>query len=183
MPFTCYEWSYRSVDSLEKKQSSLAPPAGFGSLVPVLVGMGGGRVGNTEGPEDNQSGSESNTEQGGRVWVWDPRGAPGKMGACGVLVEDGKSSSKVTHCWGGFAPGGGNWRRGARAGGMEEGGASGKGGAGNGSRVRGSRGAGVGLRADDGLNRDIVLWRWEAGAAATGGAVVVGAGVGMRGCV
>lgn len=96
MPFTCYEWSYLSVDSLEKKQSSLGPPGGFGLPVTVLVGMGGGRVGNTEGPEDNQSGSESNTEREGRVW--DTRGVGGKMGACGVLVEDGKSSSNVTHC-------------------------------------------------------------------------------------
>lgn len=57
--------------------------------------MGGGRVGNTEGADDNQSGSESNTEREGRVWELE-----GKMGACGVLVEGGKtkSSSKVTHC-------------------------------------------------------------------------------------
>lgn len=65
------------------------------------------------------------------------------MGACGVLVEGGKSSSKVTHCWVGFPPGRGGWRRGARTGGMEEGGARGKAGA----------GTGVGLRVDGGPNR------------------------------
>lgn len=57
--------SYLSVDSLGKKQASLGPSGGFGLLVAVLVGMGGGRVGNTEGAEDNQSGSESNSEREG----------------------------------------------------------------------------------------------------------------------
>lgn len=48
-----------------KKQSSLGPSGSFGLL--VLLGMGGGKVGNTEGVEDNQSGSESNTEREGRA--------------------------------------------------------------------------------------------------------------------
>lgn len=77
------------------------------------------------------------------------------MGACSVFAgrEKSKSSSKVTH-WVGFPPGGGAWRRGARAEGTEEGGARGKTGAG----VRGSRGGGAGLRVDDGSNRDMVRW-------------------------
>lgn len=60
--------------------------------------MGGGRSGNTEGVEDNQSGSESNTEREGSVCVWDARELEGKMGASGALAEVGKSSSNVTHC-------------------------------------------------------------------------------------
>lgn len=54
---------------------------------------------------------------------------------CSVLVEVGKSSSKVTHCWVSLllAAGGGCWR-GARGSGSEEGGARGKAGAGDGSR-------------------------------------------------
>lgn len=84
----------------------------------------------------------------------------------------------MTHCWVGFPPGGGGWRRGARIGGIEEGGARGKAGAGAGSGARGRRGAGAGLRVDDGPNRDMVLWSWAVGAAA--GAAVV-AGVGMSG--
>ncbi len=63
---------------------------------------------------------------------------------------------------------------------MEEGGARGNAGAAEGSVARGSRGAGVGLRVGDGPNRDMVLWSWEVGAAA---GAVVGAEVGMRGCV
>lgn len=90
------------MDSLGKKQLPLGSSGSFGLLVTVLVGMGGGRVGNTEGVEDNQSGSESNTEREGRVWE-----VGGKMGACGVFVDCGKSSSKVTHCWVGFPPAGG----------------------------------------------------------------------------
>lgn len=153
---------YLSVDSLEKKQLSLGPSGSFG--LPVLVGMGGGRVGNPEGVEDNQSGSESNTEWEGRVRVWDTRELEGKMGTCGVLLAAGKSSSKVTHCWVCFPPGGGGWRRGARAGGMEEGGARGKAGVEECSGAKGS--SGVGLRVDGGPNKDMVLWIWEAGAAA-----------------
>lgn len=100
------------------------------------------------------------------------------MGACGVLVEGGnaKSSSKVTHCWVGFPPGGGGWRRGARTVGMEEGGARGKEGTGDGLGAKGIRGAGVGLRVDDGSNRDVVLWSWKQGTAAA-----VGAELGMSG--
>lgn len=95
------------------------------------------------------------------------------MEVCGVLLEVGKSSSKVTHCWFGFPAGGGACRRGARAGGMEEGGARGKAGTGVGSGRRGIRG--VGSRVEDGPNSDIVLWSWEEGAAGTA--------VGTRGCV
>lgn len=43
----------------------MGPSGSFGLPVAVLVGMGGGRVGNTEGVADNQSGSESNTEREG----------------------------------------------------------------------------------------------------------------------
>lgn len=50
------------MDSLGKKQSSLGPSGSFGLVVPVLEGIGGGG-GKTEGVEDNQSGSESNTER------------------------------------------------------------------------------------------------------------------------
>lgn len=57
---------------------------------------------------------------------------------------------------------------------MDEGGARGKAGTGDGSGARGSRGAGVGLRVDDGPNRDMVLGSWEVGAAA---------GMGMSGGV
>lgn len=65
---------------------------------------------------------------------------------------------------------------------MEEGGARGKAGPEDRSAVRGSRGAGVGLRVDDGPNRDMVLWSWEVGALARAGAEVAGrAGVGMSG--
>lgn len=53
------------MDSLGKKQSSLGPSGSFGLVVTVLVGMGGGGFGKTEGVEDNQSGSESNTEREG----------------------------------------------------------------------------------------------------------------------
>lgn len=55
----CY---YLSVDSRGKP---LLPglSGSFGLLVAVLVGTVGGR--NTSGPEDNQSGSESNTERDG----------------------------------------------------------------------------------------------------------------------
>lgn len=51
--------------------------------------------GNTEGVEDNQSRFESSTERG--VWFWDSTEEEGKIGVSVVLVEDGKSSSKVTH--------------------------------------------------------------------------------------
>lgn len=69
------------------------------------------------------------------------------MGAPGVLVEDGKSSSNVTHCRVGFpAAGGGTWLRGARAGGREEGGANGRAGAGHRSEERAKGGAGEDLR-------------------------------------
>lgn len=102
------------------------------------------------------------------------------MGGCGFLVEGGKSSSKVTHCWVCFPPEGGGWRRGARAGGMEEGGAKGKVGAVDGAGARGSRGTGVGFKVDDGPIRDMVLWSWEMGAVA---GAAVGAEVGMSGCV
>lgn len=65
---------------------------------------------------------------------------------------------------------------------MDEGCARGKGGAEDKPAVRGSRGAGVRLRVDDGPNRDMVLWSWEVGAAAGGGADVAGGvGVGMSG--
>lgn len=63
---------------------------------------------------------------------------------------------------------------------MEEGGARGKAGTGDGSGARGSRGAE--LRAAGGPNRDMVLWRWEAGAAPATGAAVE-AEVGTSGCV
>lgn len=53
------------MDSLGKKQLSLDPPGTFTLLVAVLVGMGGGSVGNAAGAEDSQSGSESNTEREG----------------------------------------------------------------------------------------------------------------------
>ena len=149
----------------------MGPTGSFGLLVAVLDGIGGGSVGNTDGVEDNQSGSELNTEWEGRVWDLE-----GKTGTCGVLVEAGKSSSKVTHCWVDFPAGGGDWRRGARVGGMEEGGARGKPGAGDGSR--GNRGAGVGLRVDEGPNRDMVLWSGAAGAAV--GAAEVGISGGVR---
>lgn len=102
------------------------------------------------------------------------------MGACCVFVGRGKSesSSKVTHCWLGFPPGGGGWRRGARAGGMEEGGAKGKAraGAGVGAGARGSRGGGV--RVDDDSKRGVVRWSWEVGGE---GWAVIGAGAGTRG--
>lgn len=62
--------------------------------------------------------------------------------ACGVLVGKSNTSSKVTHCWVGFPPGGGGWRRGARTGGREEGGARGKVGVGAGTRGRRGTGAG-----------------------------------------
>lgn len=143
-------------------------------MVAVLVGMGGGSVGKAEGTEDNQSGSESNTERdGGGVWEWGKWEVRETAEFCSVLVEDGKlkSSSKVTHCWGAFPPGGGGWRRGARTGGREEGGAAGK--AGAESEERGSKGAGAGLRPDDGPNNDMVLCTCGAGAA--------GAGMGMSG--
>lgn len=55
------------MESLGKKQLSLGPSGSFGLVVTVLVGIGGGRVGITEGAEDNQSGSESNTDRAGRV--------------------------------------------------------------------------------------------------------------------
>lgn len=63
---------------------------------------------------------------------------------------------------------------------MEEGRARGKAGTGDGSGTKGSIGGGVGLRLDDGPNRDMVLWSWEVGAAA---GAAVGAEVGMSGCV
>lgn len=53
--------------SLGKKQLPAGPSGSFVLLVAVLVGMGGGSDGNTDVVEDNQSGSESNTERGGRV--------------------------------------------------------------------------------------------------------------------
>ena len=53
------------MDSLGKKQSSMDPSGSFGLPVAVLVGMGGGWVGNNDGAADNQSGSELNTERGG----------------------------------------------------------------------------------------------------------------------
>lgn len=88
-----------------------------------------------------------------------------------VLGGKSKSSSKVTHCLVCFPAWGGGWRRGAKAGGREEGGARGKDGVGEGSVGRGSsRGA------DDGPNRDVVLWSWEVGAG-------MGACVGISGCV
>jgi len=129
--------------------------------------MAGGRVGNTEGTEDNQSGSESNAEMEG--CVWDARELEGTAGACGVLVGGlkSKSLSKVTH----RRVGGGGWRRGARPGGREEAGARGKEGAGDGAG--GNRGACAGGNADDGPNGDELLWSWKAGAA-------VGAGAGVR---
>lgn len=124
--------------------------------------MGGGRFGNTGGVEDNQSGSESNAEWKG-LGVWDSRDLEGRMGASAALVEDETSSSKVTHC---RVVLGGGWRRGASACGREDGGAGGKAGAADGSGARGNRGAGVGLKVDDGPNRDMVLWSWEVGGAA-----------------
>lgn len=107
----------------------------------------------------------------------------GKTGICGILVGAGKTklSSKVTHCWVGFPPGGGSLHRGAAPNGVDEGCATGKGGADDRSAVRGSRSAGVGLRVDDGPNRDVVLWSWEVGAAAGGADIAGGAGVGMSG--
>lgn len=59
---------------------------------------------------------------------------------------------------------------------MEEVGAKGKKETGDGAR--GSRGAGVGLKVDDGPNRDMVICSWEVGAAV---GAAVGAGVGMSG--
>lgn len=88
------------------------------------------------------------------------------MGFCEVLLGDGKSSSKVTHCLAGFTTGAGGWCRGTRIGGREEGNATGKAGAGDGSGVRGNKGAGSGLRLDESPNRDTVLWNWVVGAAA-----------------
>lgn len=61
---------------------------------------------------------------------------------------------------------------------MEEGGAKGNDGAADGSEVRGSKGAEVGLRVDEGSNKDAVLRIWGVGAV-FGGAT--GAGMGMRG--
>lgn len=88
-------WTYRSVGSREKKQLSLALSGSFGILAAVLVGMGGGRFGNTEGAEDSQSGSGSKTERDkGSVCRLE-----GKTGAGGdILLENAESSSKVTHC-------------------------------------------------------------------------------------
>lgn len=62
---------------------------------------------------------------------------------------------------------------------MEDGGARGRAGAVDESGARGNRGVGAGLREDDGPNKDMVLWSWEAGAAAGS---VVGAEVGISGC-
>lgn len=164
------------MDSLGKKHSSLGPSGSFELLVAFLVGIGGGIFGNTEGVEDNQSCSEPNMEWEGRVLVWDERELEGKMGAWGVLVEVGKSSSNVTHCWGGFPlPRGGSWRRGVSAGRREEGCVKGKAGAGHGSGARESRRDGVGLRVDEGPSREVVLW--SCGEDAVAGATVrVGAG-------
>lgn len=131
--------------------------------------MGGGRSGNTESVEDNQSGSESN------ACVWEAGELDGKVGASGALAEVGKSSSNVTHCWVGLPlPGGGGCRRGARAGGREEVGATGKVGAGDGSAVRENR-------EHAGPNRDMLFWSWGAGAAP--GAAAAGAKVGLSGWV
>lgn len=63
---------------------------------------------------------------------------------------------------------------------MEEAGARGRAGAGDCSGARGSRGTGEGLRLGEGPNRDMVLWSWEAGAAA---GAAIGAGVGTSGGV
>lgn len=82
----------------------------------------------------------------------------GKTGFCEVLLGGGKSSSKVTHCLGG-------WCRGATAGGRDEGATMGKVGGGDGLRARGSKEAGAGLRLDDGPNGDMVLWSWVVGTA------------------
>ena len=154
------------MDSLEKKHSSVGPSGSFELPVAFLVGIGGGIFGNTEGVEDNMSCSEPNIEWEGRVLVWDERELEGKMGAWGVLVEVGKSSSNVTHCWGGFPlPDGGSWRRGASAGGREEGCVKGKAGAGHGSGARESRGDSVGLRDLEGPSREVVLWSCEGDAA------------------
>lgn len=79
------------------------PSGSFGILTAVLVGIEGGRVGNTEGVEDNQSGSESKTEREGSVCKLE-----GKTGACGgnlVDWENLESSSNVTHCLFGFPTG------------------------------------------------------------------------------
>lgn len=54
---------YLSVDSRGKKPLLPGLSGSFGLLVAVLVGTVGGR--NTSGAEDNQSGSESNTERYG----------------------------------------------------------------------------------------------------------------------
>lgn len=61
-PISAY-CTYRSVGSREKKQLPLVPSGSFGILAAVLLGMGGGRFGNTVGAEDSQSGSESKTER------------------------------------------------------------------------------------------------------------------------
>lgn len=47
--------------------SPLRPSGSFWLPVAVLVGLGGGIFGNTEGVSDNQSGSEVKNEQEGRV--------------------------------------------------------------------------------------------------------------------
>lgn len=67
MPLTDEGGYYLSVGSLGKKLLLLGPSGSLGLIVAVLVGMGGGRVGNTPVAEDNQSGSKSNTERDGRV--------------------------------------------------------------------------------------------------------------------
>lgn len=134
--------------------------------------MGGGIFGNTEAVEDNQSGSELKREQEARDWLWDGSELEGRIGALGDLVEDGKSSSNVTHCRAGFPnAGGGGWWRGVRAGGREEGGARGRAGARIGSKENGKTEAGEDLT-------DMVLWTWDIGTVA---GAAVGAGVGISG--
>lgn len=99
-----------------------------------------GKLGNAGCVDDNQSGSELEKEGGVRNWVLEAGVAKG----CNALVEVGKSSSKVTHCWVCLllAVRGGCWR-GAMGGGREEGGARGRAGTGDGSR--------------GGPNRDVAL--------------------------
>lgn len=126
----------------------------------VLAGMGGGRFGKAGCVDDNQSGSELQKEGGVRVWVLEA----GTMEGCNALVEVGKSSSKVTHCWVCLllAVGGGCWR--GRGSGREEGGARGKAGAGDGSRGNSAAGGGP--------NRDMALARlWVEVGAGAGGCV------------